>query len=195
MKTSGYTRHRRVGMIAKQARPRRNERGELAAPNAAMRPAAPWSLTPATSQPGLRHDDRARAGHTRWRLARPRGQAQDGAAGPDELAVRAHPVESRMRQTCSGHLGPELPAELAAHPDDSEAYEDWKAWRQRRRNWFLEHGLTYDFVEDLQLRRYVRGSGGTWIQTEPGRSRWVLADRQRSSEVGESVPVARPASE
>jgi hypothetical protein len=33
--------------------------------------------------------------------------------------------------------GPELPAELAAHPDDSAAYEDWKAWRQRRRTWFL----------------------------------------------------------
>lgn len=100
-----------------------------------------------------------------------------------------------MRQTCPGHLGAELPAELAAHPNDSAAYEDWKAWRQRRRNWFLEHGLTYDFIEDLQLRRYVRDSAGTWIQTEPGRSRWVLADRQPSSEAAASLPVARPASE
>jgi hypothetical protein len=100
-----------------------------------------------------------------------------------------------MRQICPGHLAAELPAELAAHPDNSAAYEDWKAWRQRRRNWFLEHSLTYDFIEDLQLRRYVRDSAGTWIQTEPGRSRWVLADRQPSSEVAGSVPVARPASE
>jgi hypothetical protein len=98
-----------------------------------------------------------------------------------------------MRQTRSGRQGAELPAELAAHPDDSAAYEDWKAWRQRRRNWFLEHGLTYDFIEDLRLRRLVRDGGGTWIQTEAGRSRWVLADGGRSTEVAESGPVARPA--
>jgi hypothetical protein len=98
-----------------------------------------------------------------------------------------------MRQTCPEHQRAELPAELAAHPDDSAAYEDWKAWRQRRRNWFLEYGLTYDFIQDLRLRRSVRDSGGTWIQTESGRSRWVSADGQRSSEVAESGPVARPA--
>lgn len=98
-----------------------------------------------------------------------------------------------MRQTCSGHQEVGLPAELAAHPNDSAAYEDWKAWRQRRRNWFLEHGLSYDFIEDLRLRRSVRDSGGTWIQTEPGRSRWVSADGRWSSEVAESGPAARPA--
>jgi hypothetical protein len=89
-----------------------------------------------------------------------------------------------MRQTCPGHLGPELPAQLAAHPDDSGAYEDWKAWRQRRRNWFLEHGLTYDFVEDLQLRRYVRDSGGTWIQPSPagrGGSSRIASEAVRSA--------------
>jgi hypothetical protein len=98
-----------------------------------------------------------------------------------------------MRQTCPGHERAELPAELAAHPDDSAAYEDWKAWRQRRRNWFLEHGLSYDFIQDLRLRRSVRDSGGTWIQIEPGRSRWVSAKGQRSSAVAESGSVARPA--
>jgi len=72
--------------------------------------------------------------------------------------------------------GPELPAELAAHPDDSAAYADWKAWRQRRRTWFLEHGLTYDFIEDLRLRRFLRHRGGTWIQVEPGLSAWVSPD-------------------
>jgi hypothetical protein len=94
---------------------------------------------------------------------------------------------------CLADQEAELPAELAAHPDDSAAYEDWKAWRQRRRKWFLEHGLTYDFIEDLRLRRFVRDRGGTWIQTGPGRSRWVSADAQRSSEVAEAGPVARPA--
>jgi hypothetical protein len=81
-----------------------------------------------------------------------------------------------MGQTCPGQQGAELPDELAAHPDDAAAYEDWKAWRQRRRMWFLEHGLTYDFIEDLRLRRFVRRSGGAWIQAEPGLSVWVSAD-------------------
>ena len=97
-----------------------------------------------------------------------------------------------MRQTCPGHQEAELPAELAAHPDDSAAYEDWKAWRQHRRNWFLEHGLTYDFIQDLRLRRVVRDSGGRWIQTEPGRSRWASVHGQRSREVAESGPIAPP---
>jgi hypothetical protein len=88
----------------------------------------------------------------------------------------AHPVEARMGQTYPGQQRAELPDELAAHPDDAAAYEDWKAWRQRRRMWFLEHGLTYDFIEDLRLRRFVRRSGGAWIQAEPGLSVWVSAD-------------------
>ena len=78
-----------------------------------------------------------------------------------------------MRQTWPGHQRAELPAELAAHPDDSAAYEDWKAWRQRRRNWFLEHGLTYDFILDLWLRRLC-----------PGQRRHMDPNRARPVEVG-----------
>jgi hypothetical protein len=70
----------------------------------------------------------------------------------------------------------QLPAELAAHPDDSAVYEDWKAWRRRRREWFTEHGLTYDFMEDLRLRRSVRQRSGTWTQAEPGLSVWARSD-------------------
>jgi hypothetical protein len=70
-------------------------------------------------------------------------------------------------------LWAELPPELAGHPDDSAVYEDWKAWRQRRREWLTEHGLPYEFIEDLRLRRLVRQSGGTWTQAEPGLSVWA----------------------
>lgn len=81
-----------------------------------------------------------------------------------------------MRRTRPGRQNAALPPELAAHPDDSAAYEDWKAWRQRRRTWFLEHGLTYDFLEDLRLRQFLRHRGGTWTQAEPGLSAWVSPD-------------------
>jgi hypothetical protein len=45
--------------------------------------------------------------------------------GPDELAVSA------LRGGTDERMGPgqqqaELPPELAAHPDDAAAYEDWK---------------------------------------------------------------------
>ena len=63
-----------------------------------------------------------------------------------------------------GRQNAALPPELAAHPDDSAAYEDWRAWRQRRRTWFTEHGLSYDFSEDLRLRRFVRQSGGSVVR-------------------------------
>ena len=78
-----------------------------------------------------------------------------------------------MRRTRPGRQNAALPPELAVHPDDSAAYEDWRAWRQRRRTWFTEHGLSYDFSEDLRLRRFVRQSGGSWIQAEPGLSAWT----------------------
>ncbi len=81
-----------------------------------------------------------------------------------------------MSRRCPGQQGAELPPELAAHPDDSAAYEDWKAWRQRRRTWFTEHCRTYDFVEDLRLRQSVRQRGGSWVQAEPGLSPWVSPD-------------------
>ena len=72
----------------------------------------------------------------------------------------------------------ELPPELAAHPDNATAYEDWKTWRQRRRTWLTEHGLTYDFSEDLRLRQFVRQRGGTSIQAEPGLSAWAPPDNR-----------------
>ena len=78
-----------------------------------------------------------------------------------------------MRQTRPERQNAALPSELAAHPDDTAPYEDWKAWRQRRRTWFTEHHLSYNFSADLRLRRSVRHSGGTWIQAEPGRSAWT----------------------
>jgi hypothetical protein len=75
-----------------------------------------------------------------------------------------------MRRQSPGQQQAELPPELAAHPEDAAAYEDWKTWRQRRRSWFTEHGLIYDFSEDLRLRQFVRQRGGRWIQAEPGLS-------------------------
>ena len=70
----------------------------------------------------------------------------------------------------------ELPGDLATHPDDAALYEDWKAWRLRRREWFTENGLTYAFIEDLRLRQFVRQRGGTWTQAEPGLSVWTLSE-------------------
>ena len=70
----------------------------------------------------------------------------------------------------------ELPGELAAHPGDAAVYEDWTAWRRRRREWFTENGLTYAFIEDLRLRRFVRQRGGTATQAEPGLSVWALSE-------------------
>jgi hypothetical protein len=84
-----------------------------------------------------------------------------------------------MRRTRPGRQNAALPPELAAHPDDSAAYEDWRAWRQRRRTWFTEHGLSYDFSEDLRLRRFVRQSGDSWIQAEPGLRPPELAEGLR----------------
>ncbi len=83
-----------------------------------------------------------------------------------------------MRRTRPGRQNAALPPELAAHPDDSAAYdsaayEEWRAWRQHRRTWFTEHRLSYDFSEDLRLRRFVRHSGGSWIQADPGLSAWT----------------------
>jgi hypothetical protein len=78
-----------------------------------------------------------------------------------------------MKRTRPERQNAALPPELAAHPDDSATYEDWRAWRQRRRTWFTEHRLSYDFSEDLRLRRFVRHSGGSWIQAEPGLSAWT----------------------
>jgi hypothetical protein len=82
--------------------------------------------------------------------------------GPDELAVSA------LRGGTDETMGPgqqqaELRPELAAHPDDAAAYEDWKG-RQRRRKWLTEYGPTYDLSEDLRLRQFVRQRGGAWIQ-------------------------------
>jgi hypothetical protein len=85
----------------------------------------------------------------------------------------AHLGEARMFPQSPGQQRAELPPELAAHPHDSAPYEDWKAWRHRRREWFIGNGLTYAFLEDLRLRQFVRQSGGTWLQPEPGLSAWV----------------------
>ena len=82
-----------------------------------------------------------------------------------------------------GAAEPALPPELAAHPDDSAAYEDWRAWRQRRRTWFTEHRLSYDFSEDLRLRRFVRHSGGSWIQPNQGSRRGRRFDELRDRDL------------
>jgi hypothetical protein len=97
--------------------------------------------------------------------------------GPDELPVGAL-GGGAMRRKSPGQQQAELPPELAAHPGDAAAYEDWRTWRQRRRTWFTEHGLIYDFSEDLRLRQFVRQRGGSWIQAEPGLSAWARRDNR-----------------
>ena len=88
-----------------------------------------------------------------------------------------------MKRTRPGRQNAALPPELAAHPDDSAAYEDWRAWRQRRRTWFTDHRLSYDFSEDLRLRRFVRHSGGSWIQAEQGSRRGRRFDELRDRDL------------
>ena len=81
-----------------------------------------------------------------------------------------------MRRTRPGRQNAALPPELAAHQNDSAAYEDWRAWRQRRRTWFTEHGLSYDFSEDLRLLA-IRPPERR--QLDPSRTRALGVDAAR----------------
>jgi integrase len=98
-----------------------------------------------------------------------------------------------MRRTRPGRQNAALPPELAAHPDDSAAYEDWRAWRQRRRTWLTGRGRLSYRAEYLfkQATTAHDPHGQGWTLHKPSTIRRRLASISVAHQVaGFDTPTA-----